>query len=126
MAISDDSKAKITKSDIIDGVLGELSPYHESFGYYADGVNEDTAKLPYDWQKRLNVIRNENTQWVTAYCLDTHDLIVAKLFANREKDINYIRSLIRAGLVNETTVHERLDKVNLAQIENGEKFLTLW
>jgi len=123
MAISDDTKAKITKSDIIEGVLGELSPYHETFGYYADGVNEDTAKLPYDWQDRLNVICNENTRWVTAYCLDTHDIITAKLFANREKDINYIRSLIRAGLVDETTVHERLDKVNIDQTENGDKIV---
>lgn len=124
MAIRDDTKAKITKSDIIDGVLGELSPYHETFGYYADGVSENTAKLPYDWKDRLNKIRNENTRWVTAYCLDTHDVITAKLFANREKDINYIRSSVKADLVDESTVHERLDKIDIAQIENGDKILS--
>lgn len=121
IAISDNEN--ISKADIIDGVIGELSPYHETHGYYADGVNENTAILPYDWKQRLNEICNENTRWVKAYCLDTHDLIVAKLFANREKDINYIGSLVKAGLVDESTVHERLDKVDIDLIENGEKIL---
>ncbi len=112
------------KSDIIDGILGELSPYHDTFGYYADGVNEETAKLPYDWKDRVNKIQNENTRWVTAYCLDTHDAIVAKLFANREKDIDYIRSLVKVGLVDETTIHERLDKVDISSLENGDTIVS--
>jgi hypothetical protein len=60
---------------------------------------------------------------VTAYCLYTHDLIVAKLLANREKYIEYIRSLILAGLVDESTVHERLDKVNIEPSETGDKII---
>jgi hypothetical protein len=34
------------KSDLIDGALGELSAFHQSFGYYAHGVDDTTATLP--------------------------------------------------------------------------------
>lgn len=34
------------RSDLIDGSIGELSPFHQTFGYYAQGVGEETAKLP--------------------------------------------------------------------------------
>jgi len=31
------------KSLLIDGAIGELSAFHQSFGYYAHGVDETTA-----------------------------------------------------------------------------------
>jgi hypothetical protein len=34
------------KSDLIDGAIGELSMFHQAFGYYAHGVDETTATLP--------------------------------------------------------------------------------
>jgi hypothetical protein len=33
-------------SDLIDGTIGELSPFHETSGYYAHGVGPRTAVLP--------------------------------------------------------------------------------
>jgi hypothetical protein len=30
-------------ADLIDGSIGEGSPFHQTFGYYAHGVAEDTA-----------------------------------------------------------------------------------
>ncbi|MBE7504139.1 MAG: hypothetical protein HS113_28405 [Verrucomicrobiales bacterium] len=33
------------KADLIDGSIGEKSPFHETFGYYAHGVGPDTAML---------------------------------------------------------------------------------
>ena len=41
------------KSDIIDGCIGELSPFHETYGYYAHGVTPETAELPEKWRERL-------------------------------------------------------------------------
>lgn len=35
-------------ADLIDGSIGEGSPFHTSFGYYAQGVGADTAVLPAD------------------------------------------------------------------------------
>ncbi|MBM3890127.1 MAG: hypothetical protein FJ388_13515 [Verrucomicrobia bacterium] len=34
------------KADLIDGCIGELSPFHQTFGYYAHGVGPETAQLP--------------------------------------------------------------------------------
>ncbi|MBI4657930.1 MAG: hypothetical protein HY735_03615 [Verrucomicrobia bacterium] len=40
-------------SILIDGAIGELSTFHQTFGYYAHGVDETTATLPAGWQDRL-------------------------------------------------------------------------
>ena len=49
------------RADVLDGSIGELSPFHETFGYYAQGVAEETAHLPTGWKERLVVLQNENT-----------------------------------------------------------------
>jgi hypothetical protein len=38
------------KADRVDGAIGELSPFHESFGFYAQGVSITTAILPEGWE----------------------------------------------------------------------------
>ena len=48
-------------SDLIDGTIGELSPFHDTFGYYAQGVDERTAVLPHGWQDRLVPVCGPNT-----------------------------------------------------------------
>ncbi len=95
-------------ADLIDGSIGEGSPFHQTFGYYAQGVWEDTAVLPEGWKERLVKICNENTRGVTAWCLDLHDLAVAKLVAGREKDLDYLREMARHRMLDEPTVLERL------------------
>ena len=40
-------------ADLIDGSIGEASPFHETFGYYAHGVGPETAILASVWQERL-------------------------------------------------------------------------
>src|SRR5688572_15997488 len=37
-------------SILIDGAIGERSIFHETFGYYAHGVDENTAVLPEGWK----------------------------------------------------------------------------
>jgi hypothetical protein len=39
--------------------------FHETFGYYAHGVGEETAILPASWRERLVPLRNENTRGAT-------------------------------------------------------------
>lgn len=53
------------RADLIDGGIGEGSRFHESFGYYAQGVSESTAMLPRGWKQRLVAIRNPNTAGTT-------------------------------------------------------------
>jgi hypothetical protein len=98
------------RSDLIDGSIGELSPFHETYGYYAQGVGPQTAILPSGWEDRL--IRVE-TEAGTGLCLEPHDLIVSKYAAGREKDREYVRAAFRHGLVREETVLERLGQTPL-------------
>lgn len=95
-------------SIVIDGAMGELSLFHETFGYYAHGVDESTAALPSGWKNRLVKIENENTMGARGWCLEVHDLAVSKLVAGREKDLDYVRALIGLGLAKLAILHQRL------------------
>lgn len=86
-------------SDIIDGSLGEGSQFHDTFGYYAQGVDSTTAILPQGWQGRLRRLQTPATNDRIAYCIDVLDLFMAKCAANREKDRAFNVVLLRAGVV---------------------------
>jgi hypothetical protein len=99
------------RADLIDGSIGELSPFHETFGYYAQGVAEETARLPKGWKDRLILIQNENTRGVKGLCLEVHDLLVSKAIAGREKDLVFLDDAARHGLARVETLLERLATV---------------
>jgi hypothetical protein len=95
-------------SDLIDGSIGEGSPFHQTFGYYAHGVSVDTALLPDGWRHRLIDIHNQNTGGVTGFCLEVHDLAVSKLVAGREKDLAFLSALLRHRLILMENMRARL------------------
>lgn len=99
------------RADLIDGVLGELSPFDETFGYYADGVDKTTAILPEGWEARLVTVANTNTNHITGLFLEPHDLMVSKLYAGREKDLAFVATAIRSGLVDADVIRERIGMV---------------
>ena len=86
------------KADLIDGAIGEASPFHDEFGVYAQGVTLETATLPDGWRDRL-VPFTHGDVGEKAMCLDPHDLVLSKLVANREKDIEFAGAVIAARLV---------------------------
>ena len=49
-------------TDLIDGSIGEGSPFHGTFGYYAQGVDPETAKLPAGWQERALRLRKRRPE----------------------------------------------------------------
>ena len=99
------------KSDVIDGAIGELSAFHEAFGYYAHGVDRTTAVLPEGWDHRLVRVENANTAGAVGWCLEAHDLAVSKLIAGRPKDIDFVAVLIRERMVDAQVVEARIDTV---------------
>jgi hypothetical protein len=101
------------RADIIDGSIGELSPFHESFGYYAHGVSEKTAFLPEGWRDRLVVVQNENTRGVKGLCLEVHDLLVAKAIAGRDKDLDFLAEAARHGMADREILFRRLATVDV-------------
>lgn len=97
------------KSDKVDGAIGELSQFHETFGYYAQGVSVSTAVLPEGWRDRLVRIATPGSAPGSGLCLEPHDLVASKLVAHREKDQEFAAALLRAGLVDAGTLHQRID-----------------
>jgi hypothetical protein len=92
------------KADLIEGALGEFSPFDEEFGIHADGVSDETSVLPEGWRNRLIPYLNG----ITGLCLERHDLCVAKLAANRDKDREFVGALLRAGIVEPDVVLSRM------------------
>ena len=99
-------------SDLVDGSIGEKSPFHESFGYYAHGVGQETAILPSRWRERAVAIQTPFTGGVIGICPEPTGLAVSKLAAWREKDQEYVRVLIQRGIVSVDKVLARLGEVD--------------
>jgi hypothetical protein len=95
-------------AELIDGTIGEGSPFHRTFGYYAHGISEETAILPAGWKDRLIQIKNSNTGGGTGLCLEVCDLAVSKLIAGREKDLEFVGALLRHGLADPALMEQRL------------------
>ena len=100
-------------SDLIDGSIGEGSPFHQTFGYYAHGVSQETAILPTGWRQRVVPVHNQNTGGGIGLCLEIHDLAVSKLVAGREKDVDFLAGLLRHRLVQVPVIRERLAQTTL-------------
>jgi hypothetical protein len=92
----------------IDGAIGERSIFHETFGYWAHGVGEETATLPARWRERLVPVHNENTGGGTGLCLEAHDLAASKLAAGREKDLSFVKDMLRTHVVDPRELTRRI------------------
>ncbi len=102
------------KADLIDGAIGELSVFHQTFGYYAHGVDQTTAILPAGWEDRLIALSNENTGGAMGWCLDLHDLAASKLVAGREQDVRFLRVLLNERLADLAVLEDRVHHLPLA------------
>jgi hypothetical protein len=100
------------KADAVDGALGDGSQFHRSFGYYAHGVGPETVKAPAGWEDRLVAVpipprvRSERTP--VALCLEPHDLVLSKCVAGRERDWQFAREAIAAGIVDPAELLRRI------------------
>jgi hypothetical protein len=90
--------------------IGVYSRFHETHGYYADPVDENTATLPKGWKGRLVNLAPGDTNGVKGLCLDPHDLAIAKYVARREKDIVFTRALAARGIVEKAQLLALLEK----------------
>ena len=53
-------------------------------------------------------INNENTRPARGWCLEAHDLAIAKFVAGREKDLDFNAALVRHGMVDRNVLEQRL------------------
>jgi hypothetical protein len=108
-------KKKPEMADAVDGAIGEGSLFHELHGYYAQGVGQETATLPRDWQSRLVTIKNENTNNISGLCLEVHDLAISKMIAQRPKDLEFVQELVRHDMIQKETMLKRLGATDLTE-----------
>lgn len=101
------------RAQVIEGSIGELSPFHEMYGYYAEGVGEETAYLPGGWKERLVLVQNENTRGVKGLCLEVHDLLVSKAIAGRDKDLAFLAEAARHRMADPEVLLRRLATVGV-------------
>ncbi|MDR0563827.1 MAG: hypothetical protein LBG78_02665 [Azoarcus sp.] len=111
-------------ADLIDGSIGECSPFHETFGYYAQGVGEETAVLPEGWKERLVKVQNTNTDMKIGYCLEAHDLAASKLAAGREKDFQFVKAMLENNLANIQVLKTRIETLPIS--ETQQKRIKSW
>jgi hypothetical protein len=100
------------KAELIEGAIGALSQFDETFGYYADGVGPETAKMPADWMQysRLHYIGD-----LTVIVPDLHDLAVSKCVAGRDKDAHWVAALLRHKMIELPRFIERLKAMDATQ-----------
>ncbi len=102
------AKNKPDRTELLN-VIGVDSPFHESYGYYADPVDENTAMLPKGWKGRLVNLKVETSDGVAGLCLDPHDLLISKYYARREKDVDFNREVVQSGCVSREQLLKLLD-----------------
>lgn len=97
-------------ADRISFVLGEASDFDIEHGYYAQGVSLRTPTFaPSDWQARAIPVRVTDC---TGWCMEPHDLVLSKLGAGRDKDLEFARDAARFGLVQRDELLARLESVS--------------
>jgi hypothetical protein len=95
---------------LIEGSIGELSPFHKTFGFHVDGVDIEGIVLPGGWQERVVVVDNTNTNGFRGLCLEPADLAVSELAAGRSKDIEFVRIMLRER--RPEVLHERIHAIS--------------
>ncbi len=93
----------------IEATVGEVSRFAETHGYYADPVSKETVRAPIGWENRVVPFYSELAKGCTAWCLEVHDLAISKLAAGREKDKEYVGTLLENRLVHESALRARLE-----------------
>lgn len=98
--------------DVVEGSIGELSPFHEAFGYYVHGVHLDTAILAPHWEDRLIVLKSENTGGVTGRCLHPLDIAISKLAAGRKKDLEYVSAMLTGKMIDRNELNDLISQLD--------------
>lgn len=112
------------KAAAIDGSLGDGSQFHRSYGYYAHGVGPETARPPAGWEGRLVRVsippRVASQRSPVAYCLEPHDLVLAKAIAGRDRDWEFAEDALRAGIVDPEELLRRTDDLVAIETQRAQ------
>ena len=101
-------------SEHIHGLFGEGSLFHSTHGFYIDGVDEGTARLPEGWHNRAMVRSfNVDGRVVKAIAPSPDDLIVSKLARLDDKDKDFVEAYHRARPLDIELIEKRIAETAL-------------
>ena len=111
MPVASDAGEIERLSDYLHGAAGQDSHFQETHGFHVDGISIETAVLPPEWVHRL-IPAVDPSSGATGWCLDPHDLSVAKLIAGRPKDLDFVRILVEDRLIDPHVVQVGLESID--------------
>jgi len=101
-------------SEHIDGLFGSESQFHRTHGFYIDGVDETTAKLPQGWQDRAVKVRTEvDGRTVTGVAPAVEDLVVSKLARLDDRDKRFVEAIHAQRPLDLELVERRIGETDL-------------
>lgn len=95
-------------ADLIDSNIGRNSPFHQTYGYFGDGVSPQTAKMPADWQERVSEYNGVECPGVTLIVPEENDIAMAKVLAWRDKDLGWLKAGLNHKLLDLQAMADRL------------------
>ena len=72
--------------------------------------------FPRGWRNRLVMVSGENTRDARGWCLEVHDLAIAKYVAGRGKDILFTKALAKHGMTRRNVLGERLTDTKINDV----------
>ena len=97
-------------ADLLENI-GHLSVFDDTHGYYVDGIGPHTAVLPEDWRDRSRLYTPPSAPGVVALAPHPEDIATSKLYAGRDKDLDWVGAAYAAGFINLDRVAERIDRL---------------
>lgn len=89
---------------IVHEAVGEGSLFHREYGVFAELLRPEIGEtFPPGWFERCVPLEGDED----VRCLDPYDLAVAKLALAREKDLELLRALVAAGILDVDTIVDR-------------------
>jgi hypothetical protein len=107
-------------AQLIANELGRRSEFSRKQGFFVDCVTPNLAAFPEGWTYRLIPFRTRHTGGVTGWCVELHDVSASKLAAAREKDVNYVAALLKAGLVKPVILKNRIASLPVTPASRNE------
>jgi hypothetical protein len=110
-------------SEEIAALFGEGSAFHRKHGFYIDGVDENTARLPRDWATRaISRPVDVDGRAVLAIAPCPEDVVVSKLARLAEKDKEFIEAYHAVRPLDPKMIEDRI-RVTELEAEVSERAL---
>ena len=94
-----------------------MSQFHERFGFYLDGIDENTARMTPDWLDHAETMKIDvYGRTAVVVCPTIEDVIVAKLHRLAEKDVTFIKACAEARPLGFARILDRFRAIGPDQV----------